>query len=42
MAAMIIVAKAWSYIKQTSMPWARYISYATGILLLIVFIVKKS
>jgi hypothetical protein len=42
MVAMIIVAKAWSYIKQTSMPWARYISYATGILLLIVFIVKKS
>jgi uncharacterized membrane protein len=42
MLAMIIIAKVWSRIKQTSMPWARYISYATGILVLIVFIVRKS
>jgi uncharacterized membrane protein len=40
--AMIIIAKAWSWLKQTSMPWARYISYATGISLLIFFIVRKS
>jgi uncharacterized membrane protein len=42
MIAMVLVAKVWSHIKQTSMPWARYISYATGILVLIVFIVRKS
>ena len=42
MFAMILVAKAWSHLKQTSMPWARYISYATGIFLLIFFIVRKS
>ncbi len=42
MLAMIIVAKVWSRLRQTSMPWARYISYATGILVLIVFIVRKS
>jgi hypothetical protein len=42
MMAMIIVAKAWSRIKLTSLPWARYISYATGIFVLIAFIVKKS
>lgn len=40
--AMVVVAKVWSRIKQTSMPWARYISYATGIFLLIFFIVRKS
>jgi uncharacterized membrane protein len=40
--AMIVVAKFWSRIKKTSMPWARYISYATGILLLLLFIVRKS
>jgi uncharacterized membrane protein len=42
MLAMIIVARVWSQIKKTSMPWARYISYATGILLLLFFIVRKS
>ena len=42
MVAMIIVAKVWSNTKKTSMPWARYISYATGAIVLIVFIVGKS
>lgn len=42
MLTMIVVAKAWSRIKQTSMPWARYMSYATGIFVLIFFIVRKS
>jgi uncharacterized membrane protein len=42
MLAMILVAKAWSRIKRTSMPWARYISYGTGISLLIFFIIRKS
>ena len=42
MLAMIMVAKVWSQLKHTSVPWARYISYATGIFLLIFFIVRKS
>jgi uncharacterized membrane protein len=40
--AMIIIAQAWSWLKKTSMPWAKYISYATGIFLLMFFIVRKS
>jgi uncharacterized membrane protein len=40
--AMILVAKGWTRLKQTSKPWARYISYATGIFLLIFFIVRTS
>jgi uncharacterized membrane protein len=40
--AMVIVAKVWSHLKQTSMPRARFISYATGIFLLIFFIVRTS
>jgi uncharacterized membrane protein len=39
--AMIVVAKAWSHLKQTSIVWAKYVSYATGIFLLIFFIVRK-
>jgi hypothetical protein len=42
MLAMVIVAQVWSRLKKTSIPWARYISYATGILLLLFFIVRKS
>jgi hypothetical protein len=40
--AMILVAKGWSYLKHTSTPWARYVSYATGIFLLLLFIVRTS
>ena len=42
MLAMISIAGAWSWIKKTSMPWARYISYATGIFLLLFFIIRTS
>jgi uncharacterized membrane protein len=38
---MIVVAKGWSHLKQTSIASARYVSYATGIFLLIFFIVRK-
>jgi uncharacterized membrane protein len=38
---MIVMAKVWSTLKQKSMPWARFVSYATGIIVLIVFIVRK-
>lgn len=38
---MLIAARGWSWLKQTSMPWARFVSYATGIIVLIVFIVRK-
>ncbi|MCX6133547.1 MAG: heparan-alpha-glucosaminide N-acetyltransferase domain-containing protein [Ignavibacteriales bacterium] len=37
---MIVFARAWSAIKQKSMRWARIISYATGLILLAVFIVR--
>jgi hypothetical protein len=40
--AMIFIAKGWSWVKQTRMPWARYISYATGIFLLLFFIIRTS
>ncbi len=38
---MILMAKVWSTLKQKAMPWARFVSYATGIIVLIVFIVRK-
>jgi uncharacterized membrane protein len=41
MLLMVVMAKAWGTLKQKSMPWARYVSYATGIVVLIVFIVRK-
>lgn len=37
---MLVLAKGWSTLKQKSMRWARYVSYATGIILFIVFIVR--
>ena len=37
---MILCAKGWSMLKQTSMRWARIVSYAAGIIVLIVFIVR--
>jgi uncharacterized membrane protein len=37
---MIVLANGWSRLKQKSMQWARYVSYATGIVLIIVFIVR--
>jgi uncharacterized membrane protein len=40
--AMILIAKGWTRLKQSSKPWARYISYATGFFLLIFFIVRTS
>jgi hypothetical protein len=41
MLLMVIMAKVWGTLKQKSMPWARFVSYATGIIVLIVFIVRK-
>lgn len=41
MLLMVVAAKGWSWLKQRSMPWARFISYATGIILLIAFVVRK-
>jgi uncharacterized membrane protein len=38
---MIVVAKVWGWLKRTSLPWARYISYATGVVVLILFLVRK-
>ena len=38
---MILMAKVWSTLKQKAMPWARFVSYATGIIVLIMFIVRK-
>ena len=37
---MVLCAKGWSMLKLKSMRWARYVSYATGIILFIVFIVR--
>jgi uncharacterized membrane protein len=37
---MVAAAKAWSATKQWSMRWARIVSYATGLILLVVFIVR--
>jgi membrane associated rhomboid family serine protease len=37
---MLVLAKGWTTLKQNSMRWARYVSYATGIILFIVFIVR--
>ena len=41
MLLMVLAAKGWSRLKQKSMPWARFISYATGIIVLIAFVVRK-
>lgn len=38
---MIVLAKVWGWIKRRSFPWARYISYATGLTTLFVFIIRK-
>lgn len=38
--SMIAFAKVWSTLKQKSMRWARIVSYALGIILLAVFIVR--
>lgn len=40
-AFMAVAARVWGWIKQRSMPSARAISYATGIVALILFIVRK-
>ena len=37
---MILCAKGWSTLKQRSMRWARIVSYATGIIVLVVFIIR--
>jgi len=37
---MIVFAKVWSTIKQKSMRWARTISYATGVIVLAVFVIR--
>jgi uncharacterized membrane protein len=37
---MILLAKSWSLMKSTSMRWARMMSYAAGIVVLVVFIVR--
>jgi uncharacterized membrane protein len=37
---MVLCAKGWSTLKQKSMRWARIVSYATGSIVLIVFIVR--
>lgn len=37
---MVLCAKGWSMLKLKSMRWARIVSYATGIVLFIVFIVR--
>lgn len=38
---MVVLAKGWSTLKQKSMSWARFVSYATGIIVLLVFLVRK-
>lgn len=38
---MIALAKGWGWLKRQPFPWARYISYATGIITLIVFLLRK-
>ncbi len=38
---MIVSAKVWGWIKQRPFPWARYISYATGLTTLVIFIIRK-
>ena len=40
--AMILIAMVWTRIKRNSVPWARGISYAMGIFLLLLFILKTS
>jgi uncharacterized membrane protein len=37
---MILSAKGWSMLKVKSMRWARIVSYATGIIVLIVFVIR--
>lgn len=38
---MILSAKLWGWTKQRPFPWARYISYATGVTVLILFIIRR-
>ena len=38
---MIASAKLWGWIKKQTFPWARYISYATGLTTLILFLIRK-
>jgi hypothetical protein len=42
MLLMVVGAKAWGSTKRRSLPTARVLSYATGVLVLLVFILKKS
>ena len=37
---MIVFAKVWSTMKQKSIYWARIISYATGVVVLAVFVIR--
>jgi hypothetical protein len=39
---MIASAKTWGWLKQRSLPAARIVSYATGLIVLLVFLIKKS
>jgi uncharacterized membrane protein len=41
-AAMVLLAKFWGWLKQRSLPTARLVSYATGSLALILFFVRDS
>jgi len=39
---MVASAKIWGWLKQRSSPAARIVSYATGLIVLLVFFIKKS
>lgn len=41
-AAMVLLAKFWGWLKQRSLPTARAVSYATGLITLILFFVRES
>jgi membrane associated rhomboid family serine protease len=38
---MILAAKVWGWTKQRPFPWARYVSYATGLTVLIIFVIRR-
>lgn len=38
---MILAAKVWGWTKKRPFPWARYISYATGLTVLTIFLLRK-
>jgi uncharacterized membrane protein len=38
---LVVCAKVWGWLKLRPFPWARYVSYAAGLTILIIFLVRK-